>query len=184
MLQLPDDIREAFKQGEFTIRQSLMSFNGIWSDMAVEKTVIRDSKSSSGVIGLTRKLPALTRWTLTRHYAGEYTEAMRQRSGLVDDDNNEYVHDQSKPHSMKQDEKHVQQILAHITNNMTNPFDIDSHPPDTLVNIATGLHASTKVQESLLSAVEKGRKQCETFVNSSLSEGKIKTFITSKNITI
>ena len=41
--------------------------------MGVEKTVIRDSKSEGGIIGLTLKKSALIRWTLTRHIMGEYT---------------------------------------------------------------------------------------------------------------
>jgi hypothetical protein len=40
MLSLPSDIKEAFESGQCAIRQNLSAFNGIWSDMAVEKSVI------------------------------------------------------------------------------------------------------------------------------------------------
>ena len=54
-------------------------FNGIWSDMAVESTIIRDAKGTGGVVGLTRKEPALVRWMLTRHHLAEYSSALHER---------------------------------------------------------------------------------------------------------
>jgi hypothetical protein len=38
-----------FKAGFFAIRQKAGSFNGVWSDMATEKTVIKNSKSNGGI---------------------------------------------------------------------------------------------------------------------------------------
>jgi hypothetical protein len=46
MLELPAEIKSAFEKGEFSIRQTSGSFNGIWSDMGTEKTIIKDSKGS------------------------------------------------------------------------------------------------------------------------------------------
>jgi hypothetical protein len=43
MLELPAEIKSAFEKGEFSIRQTSGSFNGIWSDMGTEKTIIKDS---------------------------------------------------------------------------------------------------------------------------------------------
>jgi hypothetical protein len=45
MLELPAVIKSAFEKGEFSIRQTSGSFNGIWSDMGTEKTIIKDSKA-------------------------------------------------------------------------------------------------------------------------------------------
>ena len=59
MTQLPEDISQAFDQGQFAIRKTDGAFNGIWSDMGTETTVIRDAKSDGGVVGLTRKESAL-----------------------------------------------------------------------------------------------------------------------------
>ena len=42
---LPAEIKSAFEKGEFSIRQTSGSFNGIWSDMGTEKTIIKDSKA-------------------------------------------------------------------------------------------------------------------------------------------
>jgi hypothetical protein len=43
MLELPAEIKSTFEKGEFSIRQTCGSFNGIWSDMGTEKNIIKDS---------------------------------------------------------------------------------------------------------------------------------------------
>ena len=37
MLELPAELKSAFEKGEFSIRQTSGSFNGIWSDMGTAK---------------------------------------------------------------------------------------------------------------------------------------------------
>ena len=61
LLSLSDEIKEAFRKGQHTYREKPGSFNGLWTDLGIEKTVIKDSKSDGGVIGLTRKAGALLR---------------------------------------------------------------------------------------------------------------------------
>ena len=65
MIDLPPDIKKVYIDGQFTYREKLGSFNGLWKDMGIEKTVIRDSKSDSGIIGLTCKASPLLQWTMT-----------------------------------------------------------------------------------------------------------------------
>jgi hypothetical protein len=50
-IALLNDVRKcpAFEKGEFSIRQTSGSFNGIWSDMGTDKTIIKDSKGSGGI---------------------------------------------------------------------------------------------------------------------------------------
>jgi hypothetical protein len=169
MLDVPDDIKTAFDNGQFAVRQTTGGFNGIWSDLGTEKTIIRDAKGESGIIGLTRKKPALVRWTLTRHLLCTYARAMRDRSGLKTKDASLTVHDQLNSSAMTRDEKNAQTLVDHIADSMTNPFTVDDHPEQTLINIATGLHASAEVQKSLLSAVDTGQGQFTKFVQGSLS---------------
>lgn len=182
MMEIPDEIKTIFENGEFSIRQTEGSFNGVWTDMAVEKTVIKDSKGSGGIVGLTRKKSALVRWTLTRHIMASFASSMKARAGASNDaDPN---HDQIRPASIKRDELHVNSLIVHLQDKMTNPFDVSCHP-DALFNIATGMHATKEVQQSLLSAVPHGEKQTKTFVDSSLSEGQDRSFyapITRSNI--
>lgn len=82
MLQLPDDVQTAFLDEQFAVKRSLEKFNAVWSDIGTETTIIRDAKGRSGIVGLTRKQPALIRRSLTRHIMGEYRSAMKDRSRL------------------------------------------------------------------------------------------------------
>jgi hypothetical protein len=174
MISIPDELKAQFEDGQFTVRETSRCFNGIWSDMATEKTIIRDSKGNSGIVGLTRKEPALVRWSLTRHILGEFASRMKERSGT--EASPSPGHAQSQPAAMKRDEQHTLDIISHIQTNMTNPFDVSSHPETTLVNISSGLHASKEVQDSLLGTLGTGQKQLETFVQDCLSTGSNKSF--------
>ena len=82
MLELPAEIKSAFEKGEFFIRQTSGSFNGVWSDMGTEKTIIKDSKGSGGIVGITNQKSALVRWTLTRHFLASFSSAMNDRQVL------------------------------------------------------------------------------------------------------
>jgi hypothetical protein len=42
-----------------------MVFGAIW---ALNKNIIKDSKGSGGIVGITNQKSALVRWTLTRHF--------------------------------------------------------------------------------------------------------------------
>ena len=99
MSQIPLDIQTAFEDGEFSFTEIAESLNGIWSDMATEKTVIKNAKGDGDIVGLTRKKPALIQWTLTRHIAAQYSARMKERNGITSADNS--VHQQEKAASMK-----------------------------------------------------------------------------------
>ncbi len=81
MKAIPEELKTQFEDGQFPIRETSWSFNGIWSDMATEKTIIHDAKSNSGIVGLTHKEPAVLRWTLTHHILGDFASKMKERSG-------------------------------------------------------------------------------------------------------
>jgi hypothetical protein len=83
MLELPAEIKSAFEKGEFSIRQTSGSFNGIWSDMGTDKTIMKDSKGSGGIVGITNQKSALVRWTLTRHFLASFSSAMNDRAGIT-----------------------------------------------------------------------------------------------------
>ena len=114
------------------------------------------------------------RWTLSRHLVGGYAREMRERSGQ-DKNDPDVKHDQCSPAMLQRDETDVQLILKHIENNMTNPFATDTFP-DVLLNIATGLHASKAVQNSLLNAVVSGQDKMAAFIKSSFSSGNSNNF--------
>jgi hypothetical protein len=161
MLNIPNEVKLAFDSGEFAIHQKTGTFNGIWSDMATEKTFIKESKGNGGIVGLTRKKSALIRWTLTLHVLGHFSSEMRDRSDLATEI--EASHEETKPAAMKRDEQQVNDLIDHIRNKMTDPFDVALHPA-LLINISTGMHASKDVQDSLLNSIDEGTKMAKSFV--------------------
>ena len=141
--------------------------------MATEKTVIRDSIGRGGIVGITRQKSTLIRWTLCRHVLADFSGEMRIRSGLTSTE--ETVHEEKKPTALRRDEAHVQLIINHVNDRMTNPFDASSHPK-ALINISTGMHATREIQESLTGAVDEGMKMLQSFVNGTLTEGNNRDF--------
>ena len=138
--------------------------------MAVESTIIRDAKGTGGVVGLTRKEPALVRWMLTRHHLAEYSSALHERSGR--NRGSDSCHEQLNPAAMIQDEQHAVALLQHVDKNMINPFRPDDHPENVLVNISTGMLATAEVQTSLLTVLDASKEQSKHFMKATLtSEG-------------
>ncbi len=92
---------------------------------------------------------------------GNYAAAMHEF--CAGESSNEKIHEECHTSVMKRDEEHVQTLRSHIKNSMTNPFDITSHP-EVLINISTGLHASSQLQASLPGISEKGLHMLEQFL--------------------
>ena len=93
------------------------------------------------------------RWNLTCHFLSQYSKSMKERSGIKAAESS-FIHQQVSAASMQHDEKDAQALIEHVIKSMTNPFDVDSHPEQVLVNIVTGPHANPEVQKSLLSAIK------------------------------
>jgi hypothetical protein len=127
--------------------------------LVTEKTIIKDSKGSGVIVGITNQKYALIRWTLTRHFLASFNSAMNDRAGITSTSNTS--NEEIKQTALKRDEEQVQAIVSHLNEPMIDPFDIEAHPP-CLMNISTGMHATREVQDSLLSAVNEGEKSAET----------------------
>ncbi|CAC5397474.1 unnamed protein product [Mytilus coruscus] len=112
MLQLSENIRSRFIDGDFAIRHTPGHFNGIWTDMATENYVIKASRGSGSTVGITNQKSALVRWTLTRHFRESLSRVMLERAGIAA--NNAKSHEETKPTAMKRDEEHVIAIVNHL----------------------------------------------------------------------
>lgn len=148
MIQLPEIVKSSFRSGEFSVKQKAGSFNGIRSDMATENTIIKDSKSSSSTVGITREKPALLRWVFTRHILAYFTSKLKEESSI--NTNTLYDHEENKPTVMSRDEQQVIQLVQYVRLNMTDTFNLAEHPM-SLINISTGLQASKDIRETLSS---------------------------------
>ena len=119
MLTLPSDVAEAYRNGQFSIRDTPNPFNGIWADMAVEKSIIRDAKNNSGIAYHTPTESAVLRWGMTRHVIGAYAATIKERSGLA---TTEERHSENQPAKMIRDEQHAEMLIYHVKENMINPL--------------------------------------------------------------
>lgn len=161
-------------QGGFVVRRSdNYSFNCVATDQALEQTVNRDGKSKGGVIGLTLRKSALTRWLKTRHVTAEYVESFTSlcNTGVKDRE----THPELGKARMARDEADVCKIVE-TASQYQNPFDLDTVPSD-LINIATGRVASNDVAQSLNTFLESGKKTNDAFIQARLVQAtKSKTF--------
>jgi hypothetical protein len=174
IFSLPPEVVSKFESGNFAIQQKPSAFNGIGSDIATEKTGIKDSKGYGGIVNITRQKSALIRWSLTRHVLAYVSAEMRQRSGfaaLAD----KMMHEESKPTCLKRDEEHVKLLVDQIHQRMTEPFDVLSHSKP-LINISTGMHASREIESSLINATDGWVNMTKSFVNGAFSEGQGRDF--------
>jgi len=149
---LAPDIAVAFNNGQFTVRQTEGRFNGVWTDMALEKTYNHDAKTKlftgisqqpAAMEKYLRALPVLTA-------VSEQTKAMAHM-----DQGDTKHHEDSNSQATKEAES-VKKLLDVINGQMINPFLCEEQ---ALVNIFTGQKATS---EDLVSAREKGLEALAT----------------------
>ena len=173
MLTLPEDVETAFMREEFSVRETCGAFIGTASDMATEHK-IKELKGPAGLKYISKNTPALLRYSLTRHTTGDWTTHIKERVNPKDTEKS-LLHREEGKTAMLQDEENVQKLLDYINNHMRNPFNIDEDMPNVLINISSGMHATPAVQESLLTCVEKGKRNLSPLwrVDCQLMEKKI-----------
>ena len=49
------------------IKRAAGTFNQVWTDLALEQSVNRDSKAKGGIVGFTQQKDTVNRWLLTAH---------------------------------------------------------------------------------------------------------------------
>jgi hypothetical protein len=76
---------------------------------AGSSSIIKDSKGSGGIVGITNQKSALVRWTLTRYFLASFSGAMNDRAGITSTSNTS--HEEMKQTALKRDEE---QVKAHI----------------------------------------------------------------------
>ena len=129
MLLLPQTtpgVHEAFKEGKHVVNRSSGSFNSVWSDLGLEQTVVRDTKSGQGgIIWFSRQEEATMKWYLIAHERSAVEKNFKVLCGTTDADNN--VQHDVQPSVIEQDEKDIQSIMSVITNRFGNLFEFDKN---------------------------------------------------------
>ena len=162
------------QNGGFVVRRAAHhGFNCVATDQALEQTVNRDGKSKGGLIGLTLRKGALSRWLITRHITAEYKVAFKALCTVGTKTNK--AHEELGKARITRDERDVCRIMD-AAQQYQNPFDLNTVPSE-LINISTGHVASAEVSRSLGTFLEGGQKKHQDFVNQRLVDGtKSKSF--------
>ena len=168
---------ERVKNGEFTIQQQdRYAYSATAADQVIEQTINKDSKSAGGIVGITMRPNAVTKWILShsqrlamtqlcKTYAGE-GQTVRHRKDL---DPTRRVHDAMR----------VERVV-NLVKTVMDPFSCGG---SELVNIHSGAVASTSCEEDLLQAFKSGQKAQQDFIVQVTSDPKaLHSAIKRKNL--
>lgn len=160
MQKLPDTapgVNQAFMTGAFVVKRTQGKFNAVGADMALEQTINRSQKSTSGIIGNTRKKKFVAMWELIYHEMLAISNLLRELTGVSSNLSEANVI--SKAETAAGEQK-VQAIIATIERN-ENPFKL---VPDQvkLHNILTQEVMTDDIRSELLSVMEIGTEAYET----------------------
>ena len=128
-------------------------------------------KTRGGIIGKSRNVAAVHRWCLSRHKRARYAEAILDRVVMLDDGDD--VHKTTRKREIQKSETEVHKIISAFTQ-FLNPFDIEPSKNDILFGISSGMPATAKVADSLLSYEDVGEKAADSFIKTRLVDKSTK----------
>lgn len=156
MRQLPEkapEVYNEFMNGNHAVSRSSQSFNQVWTDMALEQSVNRDSKSIGGIIGITQRSGALEKWFLTAHERTATTSATKSMLVKGEESIKANTHKESSKSRIRRDEDDIRKIMNTLKTAMCNPFSTDAVKDEIpLSNLATGVVMPADLSQRLLQA--------------------------------
>jgi hypothetical protein len=159
------------EEGLFTIRRNATLFwSGTWSDMIIEQSLMRSGKAEGGLINITHKEAARTKWLLSAHTITQYSDSLRT---LTDVSTGTWSEQHREMHCgrIKQDRGDFLKIHTYLR--FHNPFEVlPTDDVETLRNISTGTIADDRVNVD--QAFKIGEAIQEKITNQNLSDVKFK----------
>lgn len=143
-------------EGELIVKLTKRQASAIPTDQALESKYNKPVKSSSGVIGFTRRKDAVCKWGLIKHEKVKYSTMLRNLCGLNDEDEHS-LHQDFASKRNEHDKSHVNQLVIYISQkgNLFDSKDI------TLKNIATGASLSKESTSFFLNCVKNEEELCQ-----------------------
>ena len=91
-------------------RSNLSSFNSVWSDLGLEQSIVKDSKSrKGGIIGISRQERASLKWYLTIHLHSAMLSILKGVYGVSEIEEN--VNRVLKPSMILKDEEDINKMI-------------------------------------------------------------------------
>lgn len=153
--------------GFFTVRRNKSKFwSGTWSDMIIEQCLMRNAKTSGGLINITHREAAKTVWLLASHVLAQYSDGIRVLTGKFSGTWSAQ-HREMSAARINTDVQHMEKFYVYLKNH--NPFIV---PENTLMNISTGLIADERVNVDKVSEI--GKKINESITGKTVGDVKFK----------
>ena len=153
ILKLPDtkpELYEKFLSGQFTVNRSSIPFTSVGTDQALEQTINRSQKSSSGTIGFTQKKEYVAAWNLNHHEILSVCNFYREVTNVKCENHELQLHHDFSSTTTERSEKEVEKIMEFIISH-GNPFAIGT---EQLKNLVTQELITSDCSESLLNVFE------------------------------
>ena len=137
-VKYPDEVREFFGAGRHTVRYSESAWSGTWSDLSIEESLMRYSKSSGGLSHASmRNDDALDTLLLIATHTADVSQIMetryeQMRPGYVD----KKKHPDEAPSAIRRDRAVIEKLVELMSD--IRPFSSD-RDPSHLVSLSSGI---------------------------------------------
>ena len=76
-------VHNEFVKGNHPVKRTPNSkFNQVWTDMGIQQTINRESKTKGGITGFSQREGTVDRWYLAAHERSATTSATKEMSGV------------------------------------------------------------------------------------------------------
>ena len=156
-------------KGNHTVRRTSKNWTGIWTDLAIEQTLMRSLKTKGGLtIGRGMDESVRHSWVLSLSHTALIHDAMSQLTGAISITSEQ--HHELGTARTKQDNDHCQKMLDWIS--LRNPFLV---PGENLQSLSTGLVSNSQVDEVNCEQCESIGEKIQTSLNDkSFNDASIK----------
>ena len=140
MLQLPEahpQLYEEFLNGHHTVSRakSKSKFNTVSTDMALEQSMNKDTKTKGGITGFSQNYSSVEKWTLTSHLRAAVHSNFKE---MVDPTVNRIIDKELTPSEIGKSEINVQSIISTVKEQFQSPFKLGTNKQH-LSNIVSGI---------------------------------------------
>ncbi|GFO17511.1 hypothetical protein PoB_004401600 [Plakobranchus ocellatus] len=164
LVNLPQQSKDLLLANGFSVSRSDTPASRTAVDMTIEQTINKHAKTSGGIVGFSRSLPAYYRWCVTRHNRAQYVSATYQMANI--ESKNCETHKESSLFERKLSEKAVKKTMDTFSA-FLNPFDTER---EHLVYISSGQKVPEDVADDLLKIEDVGKKSFKEFVDTRLKD--------------
>jgi len=157
---LPKEVHRLVMNGDTTVRHTSGKFNGIWTDMMIEQTYMKQGKGLGGMVGLTLSPEKVARWNLSLHVVSNVSRCIEDILTECSDRTEDLRHKEEHSSRISLDSVDRTKMLAALDECCIHPLD-DS--VSSLMNIYTGKIAEDDV--NVADAVKLGKSLHQGFMS-------------------